>query len=166
MAGERSVVTKPQSYLRSGPPGSVGSRVENDPVTRNGPGHQHVGPGHNNGPPLAPSVRRRGRPSKSTSELRERILDQLAEGKPIRRICAAPGMPSSETLRCWRQADPEFARHFELAQKFGWHLLTEDLVEKVNAACDQGNVARARLIFNAGRWYLARQAPGFFGGGW
>jgi hypothetical protein len=140
----------------------------NKPVTRNLAPRQAPGPGHNGGPPLATKVppRRRGRPSKFTPERRERILDQLAEGKPIRRICSAPDMPSAETIRCWRRPDPEFARQFDLAQQFGWQLLAEDLFEKVEAACRQGNVARARLIFNIGRWSLARQAPRFFGGGW
>jgi hypothetical protein len=139
---------------------------ENEVVTRNMPGQHCAGPGHNGGPPLAPPPRRRGRPSKSTPELRERILDGLTEGKPIRRICRAPGMPSSETIRCWRRADPEFARQFAMAQRFGWELLAEDLFERVEEALRTGSVARARLIFNTGRWYLARQAPGFFGGGW
>jgi hypothetical protein len=137
-------------------------------VTRNSPARQYPGPGHNGGPPLVTTAppRHRGRPSKSTPELREKILDQLAEGKPIRRICRSPGMPSSETIRCWRRADPGFARQFERAQEFGWQLLAEDLLQKVEEACRQGNVARARLIFNTGRWYLARQAPRFFGGSW
>jgi hypothetical protein len=97
--------------------------------------------------------------------LRERVLDQLAEGKPIRRICKAPDMPSSETIRCWRRADPEFARHFAMAQQFGWEWLAEDLFVRVEETLRKGNVTGARLIFNTGRWYLARQAPGFFGGG-
>ena len=135
-------------------------------VTGNKQGRPHPGVGHNGGPPLAAPSRARGRPSKSTPAFREKILDQLAEGKSLRRICRAPGMPSSETIRCWRRADPEFARQFDMAQEFGWQLLAEDLVQRVEEACRQGNVARARLIFSIGRWRLARQAPRFFGGGW
>jgi hypothetical protein len=74
-------------------------------------------------------------------------------------------MPSSETIRCWRRADPMFARHFDMAQQFGWELLAEDLFMRVEDACHQGNVAGAKLIFDTGRWVLARQAPGVFGGG-
>lgn len=136
-------------------------------VTRNVSGQRQPGIGHNGGPSLdtiAPS-RPRGRPSKSTPKLRRRILYQLARGKPVRLICRASGMPSSETLRCWRRADPEFARQFNLAQHFGWEWLTDDLFERVEAACRQGSAARARLIFDTGRWYLARQAPAYFGGG-
>jgi len=146
--------------------GGVSIIEESEAVTRNMPGQQFPGPGHNGGPPLTPPPRRRGRPSKSTPELRERILDGLIEGKPLRQICRAPGMPSSETIRCWRRADPEFARQFAMAQRFGWEMLAEDLFERVEKACHEGSVARARLIFNVGRRILARQAPGFFGGGW
>jgi hypothetical protein len=74
-------------------------------------------------------------------------------------------MPSSETIRCWRRDDPEFARQFASAQEAGWHGLAEGLFMRVEKACQQGNVARAKLIFDSGRWYLARQAPGYFGGG-
>jgi len=139
---------------------------ESEAVTCNLPTQEYPGPGHNGGPPLTRPPRRRGRPSKSTPDLRERILAGLVEGKPIRRICRAPDTPSSETIRCWRRADPEFARQFAAAQRFGWECLAEDLFERVEKACHQGNVARARLIFNVGRRILARQAPGFFGGAW
>src|SRR4051794_13716730 len=85
-------------------------------------------PGHNGGPQLKTAPRRRrGRPGKSTPELQGRILEKLAQGKSIRRICLAPDMPSSETIRCWRRADAEFSRQFDLAQEFGWHCLAEDL---------------------------------------
>jgi hypothetical protein len=146
--------------------GGVAIMEENEAVTRNIPGQQCPGPGHNGGPPLTPPPRRRGRPSKSTPALREQILDGLIEGKPIRRICRAPDMPSSETIRCWRRADPEFAWQFAFAQQAGWEWLAEDLVARVEDALRTGSVARARLIFNIGRWILARQAPCFFGGGW
>ncbi len=140
----------------------------NAAVTCNLPEPLCTSPGHNGGPALATTEppRRRGRPSKSTLEIRERILEQLSEGKPVRQICVAPDMPSAETIRCWRRADTEFARQFDGAQEFGWQLLADDLFEKVMVACRTGNVARARLIFNIGRRHLARQAPCFFGGGW
>jgi transposase-like protein len=138
-----------------------------DDVTRNSRTTVGGGPGHNGGPPLdaATLPRLRGRPSKGTPELRERILEQLAEGKSIRRICRMLEMPSSETIRCWRRSDAEFARQLDLAQEFGWQLLAEDLFAKVEEAINTGSVARARLIFATCRWRLARQAPGFFGGG-
>jgi len=139
---------------------------ENEVVTCNMPGQHCPGPGHNGGPPLTPPPHPRGRPSKSTPELRERILDGLIEGKPIRRICRAPDMPSSETIRCWRRDDPEFARQFAFAQQAGWEWLAEGLVARVEEALRTGSVVRARLIFNTGRRVLARQAPGFFGDGW
>jgi hypothetical protein len=137
----------------------------NGAVTRNSSQVLRSDPTHNGGPPLATAARRRGRPSKFTPELRDRILEKLVEGLPICRICSAPGMPSSETVRCWRRDDPKFARQFDSAQELGWHRLAEELFLRVETACHQGSVARARLIFDTGRWYLARQAPGFFGGG-
>jgi hypothetical protein len=156
----------PQDHPHASAIGGVSIIEEREAVTRNLPGQQCAGPGHNGGPPLIPPPRPRGRPSKSTSELRERILDGLIEGKPIRRICCTPDMPSSETIRCWRRADPEFARQFAFAQQAGWEWLAEDLVAQVEEVLRTGSAARARLIFNTGRRILARQAPRFFGGGW
>jgi hypothetical protein len=101
-------------------------------------------------------------PSKSPPELREQILNLLTKGKPNRRICRSPGMPSSETVRCWRRADPEFARQFDIARQCG---VTDDLFVRVEEACAQGDVALAKLIFDNGRWLLARQVPRFFDGG-
>ena len=120
------------------------------PVTRHGPRHHRYCPGHNGGPHLD----RRPAESVHAHVARERILDQLAKGKPNRGICRAPGMPSSETIRCWRHADPEFARQFAFAQQCGWDWLADDLVARVDEACRQGNVARASLfsIPAAGIW--------------
>ena len=163
--GDEEMTSHPQSDPGPRLPYAVETVEENEAVRRKLGGQQSPGPGHNGGPPLTPPPRRRGRPSKSTPELRGRILGGLIEGKPIRRICRAPGMPSSETIRCWRRADPEFARQFAFARQAGRECLAEDLVARVEEALRTGSVARARLIFNTGRWYLARHAPSYFGGG-
>ena len=111
-----------------------------------------------------PLRRSPGRPSLFTAEVWEQILNGLAEGIPLSRICATPGMPCPETIRCWRRDDPGFAREFDFAQQCGWDYLAFDLVRRVNDATCQGDAAAARAILSYGRWYLARQAPSYFGG--
>ncbi len=125
-----------------------------------------IGPGHNHGPPLVIERQRArpGRPSKSRPELRECILDRLTFGEPIRRICKAPGMPTPETIRYWRRTDAIFSRQFDAAQKLGWQYLADDLFSRVREALDQGDTTGAKLLFDTGRRYLARQAPKYFGG--
>ena len=71
--------------------------------------------------PTTKALRRSpGRPSLFTAKVWEQILNGLAEGMPLSRICAAPGMPCPETIRCWRRDDPRFAREFDFAQQCGW----------------------------------------------
>jgi hypothetical protein len=65
--------------------------------------------GHNGGPPLElPQDRRSmaersvGRPTRLTEEVRDRILELLLEGVPLRVIWSTPGMPSENLItgRC------------------------------------------------------------------
>ncbi len=118
-------------------------------------------PGHNGGPSLLP--RAPGRPSISTPELRDRILDLLMEGVPLRVICRTPGMPSRRTVYRWCGDDPAFERQCCWAQEEGYVLLACHVVDEVEEAMKTHDAASARLIFNIRRQQLARQAPGYFG---
>ncbi|HEY8612349.1 MAG TPA: hypothetical protein VIL69_13785 [Roseomonas sp.] len=95
-----------------------------------------------------------------------RIVDRLADGVPLARMCREPGMPDPETVRRWRRSNPSFDALFHVAQVEGWRELAQRVVEDVEAALAAGaSVERARLMFDARRWLLARQAPEFFGSG-
>jgi len=50
--------------------------------------------------------------------LSEIILKRVAEGDPILRVCAEPGMPSIVTVNRWLQT-PEFRRRLEQAKALG-----------------------------------------------
>lgn len=96
----------------------------------------------------------------------ERIVERLLNGVPLARMCREPAMPDPETVRRWRRADPEFDGLFRFAQEEGWHELAHQAVEDVEAALAASvSAERARLMFDARRWLLARQAPEFFGTG-
>ncbi len=117
--------------------------------------------GHNGGPVLEP--RRPGRPSISTSELRDRILDLLGEGIPLRVICRTQGMPSRETIYRWRRSDPAFDRSFKFYQTEGYIGLVERVVEEVERILDKSGPKMARWVFNWRRQQLSRMNPAFFG---
>jgi hypothetical protein len=55
-----------------------------------------------------PSPKKRGRPTKYTPELAERICALIEAGKSEAQICAMPDMPVEMTLRNWKDANPEF----------------------------------------------------------
>ncbi len=117
--------------------------------------------GHNGGPVLEP--RPPGRPSISTSELRDHILDLLGEGIPLRVICRTQGMPSRETVYRWRRADPAFNRSFEFYQTEGYIGLVERVVEEVERILDKSGPKMAGRVFNWRRQQLSRMNPAFFG---
>ena len=107
-----------------------------------------------------------GRPSSFSAEMAERIAERLLDGVPVARMCREPGMPDRETVRRWRQGDAAFDARFRLAQHLGWEMLAEEVVDDLEAALAAGvSVERVRLMFDARRWILARQAPEFFGSG-
>lgn len=118
--------------------------------------------GHNGGPVLEP--RPPGRPSISTSELRDRILDLLGEGIPLRVICRTEGVPSRETVYRWRRSDPAFDRMCIFAQEQGYIDMAERVVAEVDQVLERRGVAWARLVFNWRREQLARMNPAYFGG--
>lgn len=49
-----------------------------------------------------------GRPSLYSKELAEKIIALIEEGNSERKICKMAGMPSIETLRQWKNNNPEF----------------------------------------------------------
>ena len=118
--------------------------------------------GHNGGP----SMKRRppGRPSMSTPELRDRILDLLAEGVPMRVICRTAGMPSRATVVRWRRADAGFDSVCRLMQLEGYDHLMRCVVDEVERVMKKRGAAIGRLVFNLRREQLARMNPRFFGG--
>jgi hypothetical protein len=118
--------------------------------------------GHNGGPPLDPP-RRPGRPTISTPELREAILEHLADGVPLRVICQAEGMPNRSTVYRWRRDDPAFDRSFGLMQHEGYIGLCEQVFEEVERVMEKRGAKVARFIFNLRRQQLARMNPRFFG---
>ena len=57
--------------------------------------------------------------------LSEIILRRVAEGDPILRVCAEPGMPSIVTVNRWLQS-PEFRKRLELAKAHGRQVVAGD----------------------------------------
>lgn len=120
--------------------------------------------GHNGGPPLD-EPRRPGRPRVITPEVRERILDLLFEGVPLRVICRTPGMPSRQAVYNLRAADKDFERAFRFAQYEGYLGLAHQVVIEVDDLLAKGRPPEiVRFIFNWRCQKLARMNPSFFGG--
>jgi len=119
-------------------------------------------PTSNGGPPLEP--RRPGRPPIS-EEVRERVLELLAEGVPLKQICRTPGLPCNTTVHRWRHADPEFDRQVRQMAQYGRELLLEMVSEQFEQIVQKFPVKIARRWWNLRRRELIRINPVFFGGG-
>jgi hypothetical protein len=68
-------------------------------------------------------------PTRYTPELAQTICDQLASGKSLRQICAAPDMPDRHTVRRWVVQHPEFREQYEAARLLWADELFEQIAE-------------------------------------
>jgi hypothetical protein len=116
----------------------------------------------------------RGRPSLCTTEIADRVLEQLASGRRIGEICADPGMPAAGTVRLWVIENREdFAADYTLAREFGDHAMAGQILDIVDnrrhdwilrrkpdgeteMILDPHRVRRTELRFMARRWLLSR----------
>lgn len=71
--------------------------------------------------PETPAKRKRGRPSKYSEAVVDRICLRLVEGESLRRICADPEMPSLSTIWNWYRKEEikaDFLERFLRARAF------------------------------------------------
>lgn len=67
-----------------------------------------------------------GRPSKKTQEVVDKIIERLAHGEPMARICSDPEMPSFKTVWSWEEDDEEFRKLSARARRYGTHFMADD----------------------------------------
>lgn len=73
----------------------------------------------------------RGKPSKYTPEMCQRLIDHMAQGNPFASFCADVGI-SRKTLYRWMESHPEFAEAKAIAQDkaIAYHWETLKLIAK------------------------------------
>jgi hypothetical protein len=91
-------------------------------------------------------------------EVRQAILDRLASGESLSEICRDKEMPSRETVRLWQNDDKAFDLAVTRAREDGFEQRAVDAVRKAQSAED---AAKARLAFDAERWYLGKLSNAF-----
>jgi hypothetical protein len=125
--------------------------------------------------------RRLGGSDLYTPELAERILHEIADGRTLRDICRAPGMPAAATVRLWVSSDRDgFAARFERVRKFALRDMADELREIIDDGrndwmerrAQQGDPAaaqyretakRSRLRYDGRRWILSKELPEIYG---
>ena len=115
-----------------------------------------------------------------TQEVADRICAGLAEGKSLRAVCEAPGMPAESTVRAWALDDVEgFAAQYARAREIGYERLADELLEIADTpkpgiktktdgkgeveTSDGDMIEHRRLQVDARKWMLAKMLPKKYG---
>jgi hypothetical protein len=102
-----------------------------------------------------------GRPSDYTPELAREICERIAAGESLRSICKGDDMPAESTVRGWVVDDREgFSAQYTRSRDIGLDCRADRIGERIET---EGDVARARLLFDHERWYLSKLAPKRYG---
>jgi hypothetical protein len=104
----------------------------------------------------------RGRPTLYTAELALEICTRLADGEPLKTICAAEGMPDRSTVFDWRHRHPEFQTMFATARIDAGDVWADRAVA-VAMTADPVTAAAVRVKYDAVRWYASKLAPKIYG---
>jgi len=90
--------------------------------------------------------------------VREQIIEKLAEGESLSAICRLDGMPAWSTIHRWMDEDQAFAGQITRAREIGYLARAEKAVEDAKRAED---AAKGRLALDAERWFLGKLSNAF-----
>ena len=97
-----------------------------------------------------------GRPSSYTTEIAERICEELASGKHLHMICKEDWAPGERTVYQWLDKNPAFAQMYAHARARQQEVFAAQVIEIADTEADS---AKARNRMDARKWYAARVAP-------
>jgi len=104
------------------------------------------------------------RPVEFTQELAAEICERLAAGESLLSICKDSRFPSDTAVRKWALEDRHgFSSQYARARDIGLDVRAERVLEIARSVTDSDDVPRARLEFDAERWYLSKLAPKRYG---
>lgn len=107
-----------------------------------------------------------------TPELKQEIIDRIADGEPLKSILAADNMPTRMTIKREYDRDPEFLANMKMAKEIAADIYVEEMMDIAdNASADinpDGSVnyeivARSKMRIDQRRWYAARLDPARYG---
>lgn len=151
--GDVMSTTSPDQRAGANATGATDQRAPDNPT------HPCARPGlgHNGGPSL---IRRRGRPSIDSPEVRRKVCDALLRGLPLAVVCRCQGLPSKATLRAWRRRDAAFDRQVQFCQWDGFQMVCERVKHRVDSMCAAGqDPKQIRQWFWWQRRMIDRQWP-------
>jgi hypothetical protein len=123
---------------------------------------------------------KKGRPTKHTKQIADKICEQLAQGFTLREVCKSEEFPAESTVRLWALEDRDgFSAQYARAREIGYQTMADELLEisddgrndwmERNGEDDRGWVAngehmgRSRLRVDTRKWLLSKALPKLYG---
>lgn len=125
--------------------------------------------------------RGRGRPSKYTPELADRICSQLASGDSLRTVCKDDSMPCVASVFNWLRTYPEFLAQYTRAKEEAADAFVEEMLdisddgrndwmeklgkdgEPIGWQLNGEHVNRSRLRVDTRKWIASKLKPKKYG---
>lgn len=107
----------------------------------------------------------KGRTLAEMDELAARLLGGIAEGKSLRALLKAPGMPSMPTFFAWLRADRDFAVLYARAREAQAEGYADEITALADEAqgLDAAGVNAMRLRVDARKWIASKLLPRKYG---
>lgn len=107
-------------------------------------------------------MRTRGRPTRYTEKVAVEILQRMANGETLRKICMDKHLPSASTARLWVLEDREgFSERYAQARALLCEYWADEQIEIADNA--KGDVQRDRLRVDTRKWLLSKLRPEEYG---
>jgi hypothetical protein len=98
-----------------------------------------------------------GRPSSYTTEIAEKICEELATGRHLHIICKDDEWaPGERTVYQWLEKNEEFAQMYARARARQQEVFAAQVI---TIADTESDTARARNMMDARKWYASKVAP-------
>ena len=101
------------------------------------------------------------RPTTYRREIADRIVEAVANGGSIKKLCKAEGVLIG-TLYSWADHNPDFAQRLEQARLRRYDLWEEELFEHAQAELGSESMAAVqarRTLIDTMKWIMARRLP-------
>ena len=119
---------------------------------------------------------KRGRPTKLTPSVVKELLERLATGESLNRICRDDRFPAAYCVRRRLLVDADFYTKYAQARDLGLDAMADDLLDiaddgtndwgyddKGNPKPDIDHIKRSALRVDVRKWYLSKLAPKRYG---
>lgn len=113
-------------------------------------------------------------------EIRQTLLERIADGESVRSICRSDGMPAISAVMRWLAEDESFREQYARAKEMGAEAMAEDILDIADNAKNDwmerlgddqpagyilngDHVRRSALRIDARKWLLAKTMPKKYG---